>query len=112
MTQVADIKSIRIADLFGKTPGARNIDEGTYSGEEFLQKILEPEFDRAVKEKYTLLIDLDDAEGYATSFLEEAFGGLARKFGAKKVLKVLDFKSDDEPLLIDEIRSYINEATS
>jgi len=111
MTQVAEMKCIRIAEVFGITPGARNIDEGTYSGEEFLEKVLLPEFDKAEEERVTLLIDLDDTEGYATSFLEEAFGGLARKYGAKKVFKTLEFKSDDEPLLIDEIKTYIKEAT-
>jgi hypothetical protein len=59
-----------------------------------------------------LLIDLDDAEGYATSFLEEAFGGLARKYGAKAVLELLSFKSEDEPLLVDEIILYINDANA
>lgn len=112
MTQVAEMRSIRIAEVFGKTPGARNVDEGTFSGEEFLEKILLPEFVAAEKERVNLLIDLDDTEGYATSFLEEAFGGLARKYSAKKVLQVLEFKSNDEPLLIDEIKTYIEEANS
>jgi len=112
MTQVAEQLTIRIDRDFSQTPGSRNKDEGAFSGEEFLNAILLPKFEQAEKEGTTLLIDLDGVEGYATSFLEEAFGGLARLHDPKRVLKILEFKSYDEPLLIDEITSYINEATA
>ena len=110
MTHLAEPLTINIAKAFASTPGARNIVEGSYSGEEFLKNKLLPMFDQAIAEGSTLLIDLDNTEGYATSFLEEAFGGLARKYNSKKVLNVLQFKSDDEPLLIEEIGMYIKEA--
>jgi hypothetical protein len=110
MAQVADQIIIIIAEEFANTPGARNIDEGSFSGEEFLQKALLPAFKHALKEGQTILIDLDGAEGYATSFLEEAFGGLARIYEPNKVLEILEFKSFDEPLLEDEIKLYIKEA--
>jgi len=65
---------------------------------------------RACQEKGEKLeIDLDGTEGYATSFLDEAFGGLARKYGKEKVIKSLVFISYEEPYLIDEIKSYMNE---
>ena len=48
--------------------------------------------------------------GFATSFLEEAFGGLARKYGGERCLKRLEFVSDEDPLLIKEITNYIKEA--
>ncbi len=108
MNTVAEILSI--AKQFNSAPGARNVDEGDFSGEEFLKKLLIPAFEKAVKEDNILLIDLDNTEGYATSFLEEAFGGLARIYGIQKVLDHVDFKSEDEPLLIDEIKMYINDA--
>jgi len=111
MGQVAEQLTIRIAQEFSSTPGSRYKDEGTFSGEEFLKSILQPKFLQAESEGVNLLIDLDGAEGYATSFLEEAFGGLARVFTPKRVLKLLEFKSDDEPLLVEEIKSYIKEAT-
>jgi STAS-like domain of unknown function (DUF4325) len=110
MAAVAEQIIISIAKDFTRTPGARNIDEGAYSGEEFLDKILLPKFLEAIKEKCVLFIDLDDTEGYATSFLEEAFGGLARKYDSQQVLDHIDFKSNDEPLLIEEIKLYIKEA--
>ena len=106
----ATIETLIIAKDFTPAPGARNVDEGAYSGEEFLTKLLKPHFERALQEGFTILIDLDNTEGYATSFLEEAFGGLARIYGSQKVLENLEFKSEDEPLLIDEIKMYIQEA--
>lgn len=111
MGQVAEQLTIHIATDFARTPGSRNEEEGAFSGEEFLNNMLKPKFEQAEQEGAILLVDLDDTEGYATSFLEEAFGGLARIFTPKRVLKTLEFKSDDEPLLIDEIISYIKEAT-
>jgi hypothetical protein len=106
----ATIETLIIAKEFTSAPGARNIDEGTYSGEEFLRQLLKPLFDKALEEDFTILVDLDNTEGYATSFLEEAFGGLSRIYGSQKVLDHLEFKSEDEPLLIDEIKMYIQEA--
>jgi hypothetical protein len=112
MAQVAEHLTISVERDFSHTPGSRNVEEGAFSGEDFLHSILRKKYEQAEKEGIALLIDLDGVEGYATSFLEEAFGGLARIFGPKRVLKILEFKSDDEPLLIDEITSYIKEATS
>lgn len=110
MSALAETINISLADQFANTPGARNIDEGAFSGEAFLNKVLLPRFNEALESDCVLFIDLDNTEGYATSFLEEAFGGLARKFDINLVLKHIDFKSDDEPLLIEEIKTYIKEA--
>jgi STAS-like domain of unknown function (DUF4325) len=55
-------------------------------------------------------VDLDGTEGYATSFLEATFGGLAREFVATDILKIITLKSEDEPFLIDEVRGYIADA--
>ena len=49
-----------------------------------------------------MTVDLDGTEGYATSFLEATFGGLAREFDAAEINRVIKFKSDDEPFLIQE----------
>lgn len=98
---------IKIAIDFSPYPGARYREDGQYSGQEFFQNILEPKF-TSLKEGEVLIIDLDGTEGYATSFLDEAFGGLARNYGKENVLKKLSFVSNDEPYLIDEIKLYIN----
>lgn len=105
---------INICKDFSETLGARYRREGLYSGEEFRESILIPKFKEAIKNNEDLMIDLDGGYGYPTSFLEEAFGGLARKFKdrckSNLMLKTLKFKSDDEPSLIDEIEKYILDA--
>lgn len=95
---------ICISSDFSETPGARYRSEGDYSGEEFRDELLAPQFVAARKLGEKLIIDMDGGYGYPTSFLEEAFGGLARKYGAKEVFEVLEFISNDEPSLIDEIK--------
>ena len=93
---------IKIADDYTTTP------RGGFSGKEFLDKILLPKFKQALSERKKLLIDLDGTAGYATSFLEAAFGGLAKEYkNAKIVLGTLEFKSDDDPFLKDDITEYI-----
>lgn len=102
------IKSISIREQFSTTPGARHISDGDFSGEDFFNRILEPAF-LTLNEGEILEINLDGTDGYATSFLDEAFGGLARKYGKANVLKKVKFISEEEPYLIDEIISYMNE---
>lgn len=104
----ADTEMHSIALEFSRTPGPRKRSEGKYSGEEFLP-MLTQWFDSASQHEKTLLVDLDGAAGYATSFLEHAFGGLARSVGADDLLNRLRLKSDEEPDLIDEITGYIND---
>ena len=97
---------INIAIDFSRTPGFRYKSDGPFSGQMFREEKLEPSFEND-ENRETIKIILDGVAGYATSFLEEAFGGLARKFGIDKVLERLEFFSDEEPLLIEEIRNYI-----
>lgn len=104
--------TIKISTDFSDTPGARHRDEGKYSGEEFREDMLEKYFLQAKENGEKLVIDLDGGYGYPTSFLEEAFGGLARIYPPKEVLDVLDFISNDEPSLIDDIKDYIKNANA
>jgi hypothetical protein len=98
--------TIRVASEFSKTPGARLIKEGGHSGEEFREKFLSPYFEDPTSND-SILIILDGAEGYPTSFLDEAFGGLARIYGKEKVLARIKYESNEDPLLIEEILQYI-----
>ena len=101
---------INICNDFTDTPGARYRSEGDFSGEEFRETILIPKYEEAVKSKQQLKIELDGGYGYATSFLEESFGGLARIYQIQEVLDTLLFVSEDEPSLIEEITEYIKNA--
>ena len=55
----------------------------------------------------SIIINLDGTAGYATSFLDEAFGGLSRAHGKDLVIKKISFISFEEPYLIEEIISYM-----
>jgi hypothetical protein len=101
---------LNVANDFSRTPGPRFHTEGKYSGEEFREKILKRLFQQAISDGATLHIDLDGGYGYATSFLEEAFGGLAREFPADQVLRTLSFKSEEEPYLVGDIQGFIRKA--
>jgi len=100
------IKKINVANDFSKSLGARYPEDGEFSGQKFLQDFLEKDFHEYEK----IVINLDGTEGYPTAFSEEAFGGLARIYPIKEVLKKLDFISKEEPDLIKEIKGYIKKA--
>jgi hypothetical protein len=99
---------ISIARDYTTSPGARYKKDGPFSGEDFREKILEKYFRDGSSGK--IIIDLDDVEGYSTAFLEEAFGGLVRLFGKDVVENRLEFISNDEPLLVNEIKNYLKNA--
>ena len=72
---------INIAGDYTKTPGGRYIDDGDFSGQDFREKFLEPIVVKAKTNNNiaSVKIIFDGGFGYPVSFLEEAFGGLARK---------------------------------
>ena len=72
---------------------------------------LRPAFIGAKNNNEKVTIVLDGVKfGYPTSFLEEAFGGLAREFGIDDVADGLVLVANVEPLLVEEIHRYIQEA--
>lgn len=101
-------KIINIADDFTRSPGARYYTDGPFSGQEFREKILETHFESGDDD--ILEISLDGTDGYPTSFLEESFGGLVRKYGEQKVRNKLRFISEEDPLILVEIEGYIRDA--
>jgi len=101
---------LSIAKDFSETPGPRSREEGEFSGDEFREVLLEPKFLEARQANEQLLVDLDGTAGYATSFLEAAFGGLAREYEPSEVLKLIRLACTDEPSLIEEVQKYIREA--
>ena len=104
--------TINIAREYTVHPGPRYPYQGLGSGEEFREKHLKPKFEAALEAGEKLVVELDGVEfGYPTSFLEEAFGGLARDFGIPVVMETLSFRSELEPMLVEEIQGYISRAT-
>ena len=77
--------TIRIAEDFSPYPAGRFISDGPDSGQRFREQFLVP----ALKGGDKLRVDIDRTDGYHTSFLEEAFGGLVR-FGHISAPDLLD----------------------
>lgn len=100
--------TIIIAIDFSDHPGARYRKDGDYSGEEFLEAILLPRFEKAVREEYLLQIDLDKVFGYPSSFVSGSFGKLSTEKGRDLVLKHLIFKSEENPIRLENILNDIN----
>jgi len=101
--------TVRVRD-FTTTPGARYRVDGDFSGEEFRDDFLLPAFRTASDTDMIVTVDLDGTHGYATSFLEETFGGLVRVTGDHDAASRLRIKTADEPGLEDEILQYMAEA--
>lgn len=99
--------TIKIASDFSEEPSGRyHPKDGKYTGERFRNEFLMPQ----LKQKNKIIIDFDGAEGYGSSFLEEAFGGLVRcGFDKNFLLSSFIFISNEDPSIIDEVKEYIND---
>ena len=98
---------IVVSKDFSEFPAGRFRNEGPKSGQAFREDILVP----MLKANTEVTIDLDGTEGYGSSFLEEAFGGLVRteKYSSQDLKQNLKLSSSDIELC-DEIWSYIDQA--
>lgn len=103
---------IKIAERFSDTPGGREISEGPFSGEQFRKDILSPMYQQVIDEGEKLVIDFDGCFGFATSFLEESFGGLVRERQEKGILNNMVFISNDDITLTTLIKKYVEMAES
>lgn len=95
---------IDIAADFTRFPAGRYRSDGPFSGERFREDLLVP----AMAGGRPVVIKLDGAMGFGSSFLEEAFGGLVRAgyFSAEDALRLITIDTRDQSL-IDEIHEYI-----
>lgn len=96
---------IKVAEHFSRFPAGRFITDGPYSGELFRRKFLEP----ALRGSDDVIVDLDGARGYGSSFLEEAFGGLVRCGLPKELVRKIQIKATSSSLKA-EIYDYIDKA--
>lgn len=82
---------------FTEYPGPRYDNQGPESGEKFYVEKLNPLFLECYKGGKLLVVNLDGTAGFASSFLDEAFGQLAYDFGASLLDEYLRIVSSDEP---------------
>ncbi len=102
-----EIVRIDIGKQFSRLPAGRTPDDGQYNGQTFRERFLKT----PLKEGKSVVISLDNAISYGSSFLEEAFGGLVRihTMNLDSIRNLLKFETAD-PFLEDEIWSYVNGA--
>lgn len=103
---------LSVAKDFTPKPGARYRSDGKFSGEEFYEDYLEPKLSKIWGDPESkLILVLDGTYGYASSFISEICIRLVRKYRDKELIKrKIEFKSDDEPILIKEIYQLIDES--
>lgn len=101
-------KTIKVAkdfydELIGRFPS-----DSDYNGERFRNEYLIP----SLRDFDKVTVDFDGVEGYGSSFLDEAFGGLIHASNLSKtdVLNRLHLVSNEDESLIEEILEYINKA--
>jgi len=101
-------KTIEIVRDFSDEPIGRYLADSPYCGEVFRDNYLVP----ALSEYDRVIIQLDGTEGYGSSFLEEAFGGLVRLrgFSREDLNERLQLVSDEDETLVTEIKEYIDTA--
>lgn len=69
--------TIDVARDFSKVPAGRGPDDGDFNGAKFRTDFLVP----ALKKGDQVTVILDGTEGFGSSFLDEAFGGLVKHEG-------------------------------
>jgi len=97
------------AEKFTKNPGLRFKKLSEFSGEEFRENVLEPFF----KENKKIIINLEGIESaLGASFLSEAFGNLAVKYGLDKFNEIIQISTDDKigKVTNDEMIKRVKEA--
>lgn len=106
------IDTINIAKDYTPFLGGRYEEDGEGNGTTFRRKFLVPPLRGSESEP--VVIVLDGAAGYPSSFLEEAFGGLVREegFSAEAVLKKFRFQAEKPGFqrFIAQIESFVRDA--
>lgn len=99
---------INVAKEFSRAPAARYRYEGKYSGQQFLEDILEPRFLEAKNKGVKLIIFLDGALGYPSSFVSGSFGKLSIKYTSSEVLAIIKLESSNNTRIEKIIREIQN----
>lgn len=102
------VREISVAKDFSPEPAGRTKVDGPFSAEDFRERVLAP----ALMRPCLILVNLDGTVGYASSFLEETFGGLVREHGfvPENLRRKMRIISEEDPTLILEIDQYLDEA--
>lgn len=94
---------INIKEDFSMYPGLRHCNLSDNSGEHFYHSLLNKTFKEAYDTNTILTVVLDGTDGYAPSFIDEAFGNLVYDFSLEEVKKHINIVSIEEPIWKDAI---------
>lgn len=97
--------TFKISSQFSEFPAGRYPEDGPFNGERFREEIIIP----LLSQHDQVTFDLDGTEGYGSSFLDEAFGGLVRHHNLtlETLRNRLHFIAEEDDSFIDEIWEYI-----
>jgi hypothetical protein len=98
------VKEINLVTDFTRFPGGRLRIHGKWSGEEFREAILLP----ALREHERVIVNLNGAVGFPSSFLDEVFGGIVDSLGFEIVSSKLVIRLDDDPIAKVEIEDVMH----
>lgn len=108
----AESITINIAKDFTDAPGGRYRKDGDFSGQQFLEDLLQPAYEEARRDGKTLIVELDDVYGYPSSFVSGSFGKLSAdsKDSGKDILDRIKFLSSS-PTRISRFIAEIKDPT-
>lgn len=95
--------TINIKNDFSAYPGLRHCNLSDNSGEHFYHELLNKKFKEAYEANDKLTVIIDGTDGYAPSFIDEAFGNLIYDFSLDIVKKYLIIISTEEPVWIQRL---------
>ncbi len=93
------VTTINFVQEFTDTPGGRLEVHGDYSGEIFRDKILKP----ALENHDRVILNLDGAVGFPSSFIDEVFGILVEQIGFDVLQSKLEIHLTDDAFARREI---------
>jgi len=102
-------KYYNFAEKFTKNPGLRFRKLSEFSGEEFREDVLEKCFIENTK----IIINVDGVESsLGSSFLSEAFGNIAIKYGKEKFMEIVEMDTSSEIGMVtnEEMLKRVDEA--
>lgn len=97
--------NISVFENFSEFPALRHCNISDNSGEEFYHSVLNFSFKEALEKGEKLTVNLDNTAGYASSFLDEAFGNLVFDYSLEIVRKTVVVISNQEPHWKDMIEN-------
>lgn len=91
------MKTISVLEDFSEFPALRHCNISDQSGEKFYHNVFNNAFKEAYEKNEKLTVNLDETAGYASSFLDEAFGNLVYDFTLEVVEPKIEIISEQEP---------------